>query len=154
MEKTLEDVRLEADALGIKYAKNEGVARLQEKIDTWYENESKANTAPVEVKEEAKAPRSGSKMDVIRQLKEMEKANLETVVVKVSCVDKREASVATHAYYNTGDVGFNIPLDIFVEIPKILVSLIDEAKAMVHIEQNGETVTKLQKKYVVEYKDR
>lgn len=158
MEKTLEDVRLEADSLGIKYAKNEGVARLQEKIDAWYDAESKANTAPVEVKAEVVEAKVSGKEDpktaAIRKIKDMEKANLETVIVKVTCVDKREASVATHTYFNTGDVGLNIPLDIFIEIPKILVVLVEDAKAMVHIEQNGETVTKLQKKYVVEYKDR
>ena len=89
---------------------------------------------------------------ILEQIKEQEKENLQTVVVKLSMVDKREASTATHAYFSTGDHGMTIPLDVFVELPKILVAMAEDARAVTHIEQNGSVVTKLQKKYVVEYK--
>ena len=40
MEKTIEDLRLEADELGIQYPKNTGAAKLQTKIDEFYDAES------------------------------------------------------------------------------------------------------------------
>ncbi len=157
MEKTIEELKQEADELGITYSPNIGVAKLAAKIEEWYAKESAENSTPVQVieetKEEATSRVASSKVDALRVIKQQERKNLESTVVKISCVDKREASVATHAYFSTGDVGMNIPLDVFVEIPKILVYLAETARALVHVEQNGETVSKLQKKYVVEYKD-
>ena len=84
--------------------------------------------------------------------KEQERENLKPVVVKISCVDKREASIATHAYFSTGNVSMNIPLDVWVEMPNILVQLAEEARAVTHVDSNGITEPKLTKKYVVEYK--
>ena len=161
MEKTLEELKQEADALGIAYSANIGAAKLSTKIEEWYANESAANTDKAEVieetpaeetKAEATTRRANSEIEAKRIIKEQERENLKPVVVKISCVDKREASIATHAYFSTGNVSMNIPLDIFVEMPKILVYMAEDAKALVHTEQNGETIAKLQKKYVVEYK--
>lgn len=165
-ERTIEELKQEADELGIKYSPNIGAEKLASKIEEFYDAESKANTAPVDVvedtpaaevtetKQQATDRKALSRIEALQVIKAQERANLETDVVKVSCVDKREASIATHAYFSTGDVSMNIPLDVFVEMPKILIYNAEKARALVHVEQNGETVSKMQKKYVVEYKDR
>ena len=156
MEKSIEELKQEADELGITYSANIGAAKLASKIEEWYVKESAENTTPVEIdetKHEAMDRKALAKQEALKIIKAQEKANTETKVVKISMVDKREASIATHAYFSTGDISMNIPLDVFVEMPKILIYMAERAKAMTHIEQNGETVTKLQKKYVVEYKE-
>ena len=156
MEKSIEELKQEADELGIKYSPNIGADKLASKIEEWYSKESAENTTPVEIdetKQEAMGRKALAKQEALKIIKAQEKANMETKVVKISMVDKREASIATHAYFSTGDISMNIPLDVFVEMPKILIYMAENAKAMTHIEQNGETVTKLQKKYVVEYKE-
>lgn len=156
MEKPIKELKQEADELGITYSANIGAAKLASKIEEWYAKESAENTTPVEIdetKQEAMDRKALAKQEALKIIKAQEKANMETKVVKISMVDKREASIATHAYFSTGDISMNIPLDVFVEMPKILIYMAERAKAMTHIEQNGETVTKLQKKYVVEYKE-
>ena len=156
MEKSIEELKQEADELGIKYSPNIGADKLASKIEEWYSKESAENTTPVEIdetKQEAMGRKALAKQEALKIIKAQEKVNMETKVVKISMVDKREASIATHAYFSTGDISMNIPLDVFVEMPKILIYMAENAKAMTHIEQNGETVTKLQKKYVVEYKE-
>ena len=153
MEKTIEDLRLEADALGITYMKNIGADKLQGKIDEFYENESKANSKPVEVKMISEEDeRAAVRAKAIAEIKAMERANMESVVIKLTMVDKREASTATDAYFGNGDVAMNVPLDTFVEVPKIVAIMAEEARAVIHMETDAGAVPKNTKKYVVEYK--
>lgn len=155
MEKTIEDLKLEADTLGITYSGNIGIAKLQEKIDAFYEAESKTATI-AEVKEEDtsedKTPtRFRGVKDAIRQL---EIDNAKTEVVKLTMIDKREASTATDAYFSNGNYAMRVPLDVWVEMPKILIDMAEKAKGMVHMETDMGSIPKLAKKYVVEYKNR
>jgi len=92
------------------------------------------------------------KIAAIRNIKLQERENMQTKVVKIAMVDKREASTATHAYFSTGNIAMNIPLDVFVEMPKILIKQAEESMALVHVDNNGTTIPKLQKRYVIEYK--
>jgi len=160
MGKSLEDLKLEATELGIDFNKNIGAVKLQEKIDAKYEAESKSADI-AKPKEEA----ADEVTDVItptnketalikakRIIAAQEKENLQSVVVSITMVDKREASSATEVYLGNGDVGMKIPLDTFVEIPKILAELADEAKAVMHVDVDGISTPKHVKKYVVEYK--
>lgn len=153
MEKTIEDLRLEADALGLTYSPQLGMAKLQAKIDEYYENESKAAVVDtVTTGTPAENTVANAKLKAMQVIKEQERANAESVVIKLTMVDKREASTATDAYFNNGDFQMRIPLDIFVEVPKILATIAEEAKALIHKEVNGLTVSSYTKKYVVEYK--
>ena len=159
MEKTIEDLRLEADALGIEYSKNIGAVKLQEKIDGYYDAE--AGSAKIEVtkpegedltKDEFKAVKANNRAEALKVIREQERLNAEEIVVKITMVDKREASTATDAYFNNGEIGRRVPLDIFVEMPKILVELAESAWCITHKDMNGKTVPMRTKKYVVEYK--
>ena len=158
MEKTIEDLKLEADELGITYVKNIGVAKLQEKIDAHYEADSAASiveqiTEEVEQTEaEFKKSKKDARVEALRVIKAQEKENSESVVVKLTLVDKRESSTATEAYLSNGDFGMRVPLDVFVEMPKILAILADSKVVPIHKEVNGKTVVSMTKQYVVEYK--
>ena len=154
MEKTIDDLKLEADTLGIQYSPNIGASKLQAKIDEYYENESKAAT--IEVPSESPAvkitDKEKARLEALKVIKEQERENAKPVVVKITMVDKREASTATEAYFNNGDFAMRVPLDVFVEMPKALVAMAEDARALIHMEVNGATVPKMTKKYVVEHK--
>jgi hypothetical protein len=46
----------------------------------------------------------------------------------------------------------NIPLDTWVEVPRIIAMMADEARAITHMESDSGSVPKSVKKFVVEYK--
>jgi hypothetical protein len=152
----IEKLREEADGLGITYQKSIGAEKLQAKIDAHYAelDSDGANKAEVKVVEEpaAETEVEDPKIAALKVIKEQERQNKEAIIVKVTMVDKRESSHATSAYFSTGNIALRVPLDEWVEMPRILVNQAEEARAVVHHEKNGVMTPKLQKKYVVEYK--
>ena len=156
MEKTIEELREEADALGIKYNANISAAKLQEKIDDYdakLDAEVNGVVEPVAVAaDEPKTGKVKNEFEARLEIKRLEDANKLCKVVKISMVDKRESAYATSAYFSTGDIALRVPLDVFVEMPIILIQMAEEAQALVHVESSGLTSSKWQKKYVVEYK--
>ena len=152
MEKSFEELKQEADELGLTYSPNIGKAKLEEKIEQKYkEIEESSDSIESNTRVSTKGALSARK-EALKIIAEQIAENKKTKVVKITMVDKREASTATHAYFSNGDVSLHIPLDVWVEMPNILIQLAEEAKAVTHVDSNGITEPKLTKKYVVEYK--
>ena len=152
MEKSFEELKQEADELGLTYSPNIGKAKLEEKIEQKYkEIEESSDSVESNTRVSAKGALAARK-EALKIIAEQIAESKKTRVVKITMVDKREASTATHAYFSNGDVSLNIPLDVWVEMPNILIQLAEEAKAVTHVDSNGVTEPKLTKKYVVEYK--
>lgn len=152
MEKSFEELKQEADELGLTYSPNIGKAKLEEKIEQRYkEIEESADSVESNTRVSTKGALATRK-EALKIIAEQIAENKKTKVVKITMVDKREASTATHAYFSNGDVSLHIPLDVWVEMPNILVQLAEEARAVTHVDSNGITEPKLTKKYVVEYK--
>ena len=152
MEKSFEELKQEADELGLTYSPNIGKAKLEEKIEQKYkEIEESSDSVESNTRVSTKGTLATRK-EALKIITEQIAENKKTKVVKITMVDKREASTATHAYFSNGDVSLNIPLDVWVEMPNILVQLAEEARAVTHVDSNGITEPKLTKKYVVEYK--
>ena len=152
MEKSFEELKQEADELGLTYSPNIGKAKLEEKIEQKYkEIEESSDSVESNTRVSTKGALAARK-EALKIIAEQIAENKKTKVVKITMVDKREASTATHAYFSNGDVSLNIPLDVWVEMPNILIQLAEEAKAVTHVDSNGVTEPKLTKKYVVEYK--
>jgi hypothetical protein len=150
----IEKLKEEATSLGISFSPNIGAAKLQEKIDQYYESidEDSKDVPSVQVKAEVvNSEPDTPRVAAMKAIREQEKRARETRIVKITMVDKRESSFATHAYFSSGGIQMNVPLDIFVEMPRLLINQAEKAKALVHIESKGKTEHKLQKKYVVEY---
>lgn len=155
MERTLEELKEEADALGIKYSANIGAAKLQEKIDEYdakLDTEVNGVVEPVKVAADVTSGKKMSEIEAKLAIKALEDENKKTKVVKIAMVDKRESAYATSAYFSTGDIAMRVPLDVWVEMPIILIKIAEDAQALIHIESGGLTTSKFQKKYVVEYK--
>lgn len=153
--KTIEELREEADALGIKYNANISAAKLQEKLDEYdakLDAEVNGVVEPVAVAAEPKTGKAKNEFEARLEIKRLEDENRKTKVVKIAMVDKRESAYATSAYFSTGDIAMRVPLDVWVEMPIILIKMAEDAQALVHIESGGVTTSKFQKKYVVEYK--
>ena len=152
MEKSFEELKQEADELGLTYSPNIGKAKLEEKIEQRYkEIEESSDSVESNTRVSTKGALVARK-EALKIIAEQIVENKKTKVVKITMVDKREASTATHAYFSNGDVSLNIPLDVWVEMPNILIQLAEEARAVTHVDSNGITEPKLTKKYVVEYK--
>ena len=152
MEKSFEELKQEADELGLTYSPNIGKAKLEEKIEQKYkEIEESSDSVESNTRVSTKGALATRK-EALKIIAEQIAENKKTKVVKITMVDKREASTATHAYFSNGDVSLNIPLDVWIEMPNILIQLAEEARAVTHVDSNGITEPKLTKKYVVEYK--
>ena len=152
MEKSFEELKQEADELGLTYSPNIGKAKLEEKIEQKYkEIEESSDSVESNTRVSTKGTLATRK-EALRVIAEQITENKKARVVKITMVDKREASTATHAYFSNGDVSLHIPLDVWVEMPNILIQLAEEARAVTHVDSNGVTEPKLTKKYVVEYK--
>ena len=152
MEKSFEELKQEADELGLTYSSNIGKAKLEEKIEQKYKEIEESSDS---VESNTRVSTKGvldTKKEALKIIAEQIAENKKTKVVKITMVDKREASTATHAYFSNGDVSLNIPLDVWIEMPNILIQLAEEARAVTHVDSNGVTEPKLTKKYVVEYK--
>jgi len=152
MEKSFEELKQEADELGLTYSPNIGKAKLEEKIEQKYKEIEESSDS---VESNTRVPTKGAlaaRKEALKIIAEQIAENKKARVVKITMVDKREASTATHAYFSNGDVSLNIPLDVWIEMPNILIQLAEEARAVTHVDSNGVTEPKLTKKYVVEYK--
>lgn len=155
-EKSMEDLKLEAESLGITFSGNISKVKLQAKIDEFYEKESSGAVSESAIVEDAGneitskiTSKEAAFKETIRRLR---KEGAEPVVVKITMVDKREASTATDAYFNDGNFAMKVPLDVFVEMPRSLVEMAETAIALGHQTTDSGSVPKMSKKYVVEYK--
>lgn len=147
----LETLKEKATGLGIKFSANIGVAKLQEKID-----EATAAEVEVETVEEVKpavAEVVTPKVTPAQALKKAAIKNRKPIIVKITMVDKVEASTAQSYYFGTGDTSIKVPLDVWAEVPWILVDMAEKAITTIHMETPEGSVRKPTKKFVVEYKN-
>ena len=150
----LEELKEEATQAGITFNAKIGEAKLQEKLDAFYA-ESEADADIVE-KVEVEVVKPVKKVDSHAAIiKALEQENRKTRIVKITMVDKREASTATDAYLSVGSVSMRVPLDVFVEIPMILIDKAKKDKALIHkrVEDGRYSVPSFSPKYVIDYKD-
>lgn len=176
-ELNIEELKQEASELGIEFSDRIGAKTLKERIDSYYDKEAEgADLVKVEevvdvVKDKAAADTKSDaewlekSFDEIKEglindpklmhkiiTKKIDIEARETKVVKLTMVDKREASTATDAYFNNGTFAMRVPLDTYVEMPNALIQQAERDKAVIHVESNGMTLPKLTKKYVIDYK--
>lgn len=170
MSERLEELKQEADELGIEYNDRIGATKLQTRIDEFKETEAtKAilddETPDVEVvpvpepeSEEVVEPKPAKKVDpkvaAVMKIKARERELRKPKVVKMTMVDKREISTATSAYFSNGSQQMRIPLDVFVEVPLALILLAEEKTYPVNKRVGDSTVTTMEKKYIIEYKQK
>lgn len=170
MEKTIEELRAEADALGITYNPTIGAVKLAEKIEQHYKNLSAGDSVKVkeETVEEVKDTVSkGKELTAEQKLRERvgqaKVAAMKTKIVTISSNDKRDSEWTTTAYLSMENQHFGIsrivPLDIPVELELCLIEVAKTTMITLHKDEiingkrTGNKVPTRTRKYNISYED-
>jgi len=165
MSRNIEEARAEADQLGLKYSPNIGLAKLEEKIEKYYETQ--ASDDIVKVKETDTNPDEAEKLtqEQIRAkiLLTAKAKAFKTQIVTITSNDKRDNHIATTAYLSMDNQYFGrsryVPLDVPVELEQCLIDVAKDIKIMLHVDEvidgkrTGNKVPKMVNKYVVSFED-
>lgn len=155
---TLQELKQEADDLGITYAKNISANKLQEKIEAFYEA-SEASAPPVVVEkevEEAPAP----KQTVVNKRLAREKAARETRVVTIIDNDQRVNNQTTTCTVNCSNEFFDLgtvilPLNEKIEVAMGHIRTLEQVKIPQHVRDNktGLASVRLRPRYTISYEN-
>lgn len=169
LELDIEELKKEADQLGLKYMKNIGAEKLKAKIDEYYESQEtsgKEIQEAVEAKEksEEKSAESGDKrLAKLTKIAEKKAEANKTRVVTIIDNDQRVNSKVTtckvtcaNAYFDLGTV--TIPLNVPVEVKQghidVLKSLrIPQHNDMIKANKNSTGGYRLVPRFTVVYED-
>lgn len=154
---TLDELKKEADDLGVKYAKNVSANKLQEKIEEFYE--SKENEAPtVEVKLETKDADKADNSTAKRLARE--KAARQTKVVTIIDNDQRVNNQTTTCTVNCSNEFFDLgtvilPLNEKIEVAMGHIRTLEEVKIPQHVRDNktGLASVRLRPRYTISYEN-
>lgn len=167
MDKTLEELKAEADVLGIEYSKNIGVAKLNEKVEAYYVSQAAGDSVKVQAEPEVKETPVKGKVDpetaMRNAIAEAKAKAFATKVVTVSNNDTRENSVLTADYFGFENQYFGksllVPFNIAVELPQGILDVINSTYVTIHQDEivngqrTGNKVPKSVKKYNISYED-
>lgn len=157
MEKTIEELKQEADDLGIQYNANIGAPKLAAKIEEHYA--AQEGSAPV-VKLETVAERGSRKKTIGERAAEARLAAMKTRIVTITDNDQRENNLTTIVSVNCSNDYFDlgtrrIPLNIPVEVEQGYINVLKEIQIPMHVRDNttglGRTV--LRNRYSIAYSD-
>jgi len=167
MSEKLDELKREADELGIKYSPNIGEEKLSEKIEAYYksqETSAKEIMKAVEAKEQGgskeKLVATGKTNMAVLAKKLYEKAK-QPVVVTIIDNDQRVNNQTTtckatwgNAYYDMGTQIF--PLNIPIQIPQGFVTTLKEVQIPHHIKdpKTGLSVSSMRNRYTITYEDK
>jgi hypothetical protein len=168
MDKTLEELKAEADVLGVVYSDRIGATKLAEKIEAYYTSQSAGDFVKVkeEVKDEKETPQKKQsnaeqvERDMIQAAK---KAAMETKIVTISSNDKRDNDVMTSVYLSMENQHFSVakyvPLDIPVELEVCLIEVAKSTFITLHTDEiidgrrTGNKTPKSVHKFTISYED-
>lgn len=167
--KTIEELKLEADTLGVKYVKNIGAEKLAQKIEDYFESQAADDLPKVkeDIVDELTAPKKGiekvlsetPEQKFKRDSKARQTKRLEKRIVTITSNDKRENHVTTTAYLSCGTVSKIVPLDMPIELEEALIIIAKTTPITLHVAEvengkpTGNMVPKSVKKYNVSYED-
>jgi len=167
--KTLEELKQEADTLGVKYVKNIGAEKLAQKIEDHFESQAADDLPKVkeEIVDELTAPKTGiekvlsetPEQKFRRESKDRQSKRLEKRIVTLTSNDKRDNHVTTTAYLSCGTVSKIVPLDMPVELEEALIIIANTTFITLHVAEvidgkpTGNMVPKSVRKYNVSYED-
>lgn len=179
--KTIDELKAEADVLGIVYNKNIGADKLAAKIEAHYESQSAGDlvqekaddevevTEPVSVTPtlqgtQGKPGAVKSKEQMIREMAMKAKTEaFKKRIVTISSNDKRESEWTTTAYLSCENQFFGIsrivPLDIPIELEVCLIDIAKTTEVTLHKDEivngrrTGNKVPVRTRKFNVSYEE-
>lgn len=173
MEKTLEELKAEADVLGIEYNKNIGASKLNEKVEAYYESQAAGDSVKVQAEPEAvkEVKKSSGKEEteaerVVRKRTEVMDAKtkaFKTRVVTITNNDPRENSVITADYFGFENQHFGksllVPFNVPVELPQGIIEVIKSTPMTIPTDEiiggrrTGNKIASQARKYNISYED-
>ena len=161
----IDELKIEADELGIKYSPNIGEAKLSEKIETHYKSLESGTPELLdetveedEVVKEEKAKRAG-----IRSIGELarnaEKEARVTHIVIITDNDQRENNFTSTVPVTCGNGYFDlgtkhIPLNVPVELEQGFINVLKEIQIPLGVRGlDGSMTTTLRNRYSISYED-
>lgn len=166
MEKTIEELKQEADVLGLTYSPNIGIAKLAEKIEAHYTSLSAGDSVVAKVEEIVEVKlENESKDDLIRRLvADAKKLAYATKVVTVSNNDKRESEYMTADYFGFENQYFGVsllvPFDIPTQLPQCIIDVIKSTPITLHKDEvvdgrrTGNRIPVQTRKYNISYDEK
>lgn len=165
---TLEELKQEADELGVKYAKNVSANKLQEKIETFYEAQETSGPAlkeVVEEKEKEKAKDTSVKASSAADAKALkrkarEKAARATKVITIIDNDQRVNNQTTTCTVNCSNEFFDLgtmilPLNEKIEVAQGHIDTLAQVMIPHHVRDNktGLASVKMRPRYTISYEN-
>lgn len=161
---TLEELRQEADELGIKYAKTAGVDQLTVKIEEFYESKETSGPAlkkAVEAKEkEVKKEDNAESMSSLEKRRQREAAAKVTRVVTIIDNDQRVNNNTTTCIVSCGNEYFDLgtkilPLNEKIEVRMGHINSLKEIKIPQHVRnpKTGLSSVKMRNRYSISFED-
>ena len=160
----LQELKTEADDLGITYSKTIGEVKLQEKVDSFYttqETSGAALKAKVEIQEKVKevnpTPDLGAK--VVKRIQREKAARMKRVVTIIDN-DQRVNNQTTTCTANCSNEFFDLgtvilPLNEKIEVSMGHVITLEEVKIPLHMrdQKTGLTIVRLRPRYTISYEN-
>jgi len=157
---TLDELKIEADELGVKYSPNIGEAKLSEKIEAHYKSVESGTPKAVEpeVKEKTKSETKVKKTFAQRAI-ESEKRAKEKHIIIITDNDQRENNLTTTVSVTCGNEHFElgtkrIPLNLPVEVEQGFINVLKEIVIPLPVRaMDGTMKTSMRRRYSISYED-
>lgn len=159
---TLQELKQEADELGVSYAKNVSANKLQEKIEAFYEAQETSGPALEEVvaKEESK-PKSAAAKTLSDKIAAARAKAEETRIVTIIDNDQRVNNQTTTCTVNCSNEYFDLgtiilPLNEKIEVRVGHLKTLEQVQIPLHMRDNktGLSTVKMRPRYTISYEDR
>jgi hypothetical protein len=160
---TLQELKQEADELGVSYAKNVSANKLQEKIEQFYESQETSGPALEAVVEqkEAEKPKASKTADA-KEAKRIarEKAARATRVVTIIDNDQRVNNQTTTCTVNCSNEYFDLgtvilPLNEKIEVSMGHIRTLEAVQIPLHVRDNktGLASVRMRPRYTISYEN-
>lgn len=163
---TLEELKQEADDLGVTYAKNVSANKLQEKIEAFYEAQETSGAevqAAVEAKEKAKpetSPAVAKEDPRVAKRRAREKNARSTRIVTIIDNDQRVNNHTTTCTVNCSNEFFDLgtvilPLNEKIEVAMGHIKTLEAVRIPLHVRdtRTGLSSVKMRPRYTISYED-
>jgi hypothetical protein len=161
---TLQELKQEADELGVSYAKNVSANKLQEKIEAFYEAQETSGPAleAVVAEEEAKPKKESaaakSLSDKINAAREKaEQTRIVTIIDNDQRVNNQTTTCTVNCSNEYFDLGTIIlPLNEKIEVRMGHLKTLEQVQIPLHMRDNktGLSTVKMRPRYTISYEDR
>jgi hypothetical protein len=159
---TLQELKQEADELGLSYAKNVSANKLQEKIEEFYESKETSGPAleAVVAKEESK-PKTSAEARLSDKINKAKAKAEETRIVTIIDNDQRVNNQTTTCTVNCSNEYFDLgtiilPLNEKIEVRMGHLKTLEQVQIPLHMRDNktGLSTVKMRPRYTISYEDR